>query len=38
MGLSFNPSAAYSLGSLYTTGQPSTDVTGYKFSLLIRLH
>lgn len=37
-GLSVNPSAAYSLGSLYTTGAPSTPVTGFKASLLIRLH
>ena len=38
MGLSMNPSATYSLGSLYTVGQPATDVTGFKASLLIRLH
>ncbi len=38
MGLSINPSAGYSLGSLYTIGQPATDVTGYKAALLIRLH
>ncbi len=37
-GLSINPSATYSIGSLYTVGQPSTDVTGFKASLLIRLH
>jgi hypothetical protein len=37
-GLSVNPSATYSFGSLYTIGQPSTDVTGFKASLLIRLH
>ena len=37
-GLSVNPSATYSIGSLYTIGQPSTDVTGFKASLLIRLH
>jgi hypothetical protein len=38
IGLSVNPSATYSIGSLYTVGQPSTDVTGFKASLLIRLH
>jgi hypothetical protein len=37
-GLSVNPSATYSFGSLYTIGQPATDVTGFKASLLIRLH
>ena len=37
-GLSVNPSATYSIGSLYTIGQPATDVTGFKASLLIRLH
>jgi hypothetical protein len=37
-GLSMNPSAMYSFGSLYTIGQPATDVTGFKASLLIRLH
>ena len=37
-GLSLNPSAAYSVGSLYATAAPSTDVTGFKASLLIRLH
>ena len=37
-GLSMNPSAGYSIGSLYTIGQPATDVTGFKAALLIRLH
>jgi hypothetical protein len=37
-GLSMNPSAMYSLGSLYNTGLPSTDLTGFKVALLIRLH
>ncbi len=37
-GLSMNPSATYSLGSLYNTGLPSTDLTGFKVALLIRLH
>jgi hypothetical protein len=37
-GLSVNPTVTYSIGSLYTVGQPSTDVTGFKASLLIRLH
>lgn len=37
-GLSVNPSATYSFGSLYTPGQSATDVTGFKASLLIRLH
>jgi hypothetical protein len=37
-GLSVNPSATYSFGSLYTVGVPTTDVTGFKASLLIRLH
>jgi hypothetical protein len=37
-GLSVNPSATYSFGSLYTIGQPATDVTGFKASLLFRLH
>ena len=37
-GLSVNPSATYSFGSLYTIGQPATDVTGFNASLLIRLH
>jgi hypothetical protein len=37
-GLSVNPSATYSFGSLYTVGQPATDLTGFKASLLIRLH
>jgi hypothetical protein len=37
-GLSVNPSVTYSFGSLYTIGQPATDVTGFKASLLIRLH
>jgi hypothetical protein len=37
-GLSVNPSATYSFGSLYTIGQPATDLTGFKASLLIRLH
>jgi hypothetical protein len=37
-GLSMNPSATYSLGSLYNTGLPSTDITGFKVALLIRLH
>ncbi len=37
-GLSVNPSATYSFGSLYTAGEPATDVTGFKASLLIRLH
>jgi hypothetical protein len=37
-GMSVNPSATYSFGSLYTIGQPATDLTGFKASLLIRLH
>jgi hypothetical protein len=37
-GLSVNPSATYSFGSLYTIGEPATDLTGFKASLLIRLH
>ncbi len=37
-GLSVNPSAMYSFGSLYNPGLPSTGVTGFKASLLIRLH
>jgi len=37
-GLTMNPSATYSLGSLYATGVPSTDLTGFKVALLIRLH
>jgi hypothetical protein len=37
-GLSVNPSATYSFGSLYTIGAPATDVTGFKASLLTRLH
>ncbi len=37
-GLSVNPSVAYSVGSLYTTAAPATDLTGFKASLLIRLH
>lgn len=37
-GLSVNPSAAYSFGSLHNIGAPATDVTGFKASLLIRLH
>ena len=37
-GLSMNPSAGYSFGNLYTIGQPATAVTGFKASLLIRLH
>jgi hypothetical protein len=36
--LSVNPSAMYSFGSLYNPGLPSTGVTGFKASLLIRLH
>jgi hypothetical protein len=36
--LSLNPSASYTFGSLYTVGQPSTDLTGFKASLLVRLH
>jgi hypothetical protein len=37
-GLSINPSATYSFGSLYNPGAPSTGLTGFKASLLIRLH
>jgi hypothetical protein len=37
-GLSINPSATYSFGSLYNPGESATDVTGFKASLLIRLH
>ncbi len=37
-GLSVNPSATYSFGSLHNIGAPATDVTGFKVSLLIRLH
>jgi hypothetical protein len=37
-GLSMNPSAAYSVGSLYAAAGPATDFTGFKASLLIRLH
>jgi hypothetical protein len=36
--LSLNPSVSYSFGSLYTVAQPSTDLTGFRASLLIRLH
>lgn len=36
---SVNPSAGYTIGKLYTQGGgPSIDVTGFKGSLLIRLH
>ena len=38
MGLNMNPSVGYTLGSLYTTGLPSTDLSGFKVALLIRLH
>lgn len=37
-GLSMNPSATYTLGSLYNSGQASTDLSGFKVALLIRLH
>jgi hypothetical protein len=37
-GLSVNPSATYSFGSLHNIGAPATDVTGFKASVLIRLH
>jgi hypothetical protein len=37
-GLSVNPSATYSFGSLYNAGEATTDVTGFKASLLIRVH
>jgi hypothetical protein len=37
-GLSMNPSATYSLGSLTNVGLPSTDIAGFKVALLIRLH
>ncbi len=39
--LSVNPSATYTVGSLYayqTPGTPSTNLTGFKTELLIRLH
>jgi hypothetical protein len=37
-GFSVNPSVTYSFGSLYNPGDPATDVTGFKATLLIRLH
>lgn len=37
-GLSVNPSATYSFGSLYNPGVPATDLTGFKAAVLIRLH
>ena len=38
-GLSINPSATYTVGRLYSTADGSTtDVTGFRASLLIRLH
>lgn len=37
-GVSVSPSATYSFGSLYNVGVPATDVTGFKASVLIRLH
>ncbi len=38
--LSINPSATYAIGKLYSTidGGGTTDVTGYRASILIRLH
>jgi hypothetical protein len=37
-GLSMNPSATYSFGSLYNAGLPATDLSGFKVALLVRLH
>jgi hypothetical protein len=37
-GLNVNPSLGYTIGSLTNVGQPSTDLTGFKVALLIRLH
>ena len=37
-GLSMNPSATYTLGSLYDVGQPATALTGFKASVLVRVH
>lgn len=37
-GLSVNPSGSYAIGRLYATGGATTDVTGFRASILFRIH